>query len=91
MDKVNNYNFEVKTIRFGQPRPYADSEYEFEITSECGEWVVKQFCTNILKQCTQDYAHWNKNDANSYFGGYYTFSKTSDNTYKYYVKKPFCD
>lgn len=85
------YTFKVKTIRSGQPRRYADSEFEYEITSDCGLFAVKQFCINILRPKRQEYKDWNKNDASSYFAGYYTFEKTGDNTYRYYVKEPFCD
>jgi hypothetical protein len=80
----------IKSIREGQPRPYADSEYEYEIEVEnCSEHMVKQFCTKALRPCSQTRAEWNTNDANSYFRGYYEFSAIGDNKYRYYVKSPY--
>ena len=88
---MKEFKFQVNTIREGQPRPYADSEYEYEIISDCGEFAVRQFCTNILRAKRQEYKDWDRHNADSYFAGYYRFAKTGDNTYKYYVKEPFCD
>lgn len=89
--KEIRYLFDVKVIREGQPRPYADSEYEYEIISEQSEFMVKRFCTYCLKECHQAYSQWDKSNADSYFRGYYVFDKTDENTYKYRVKQPFCD
>ncbi len=45
------YRLLVKVIREGQPRPYADSEYEYEIEAEgCNEYTVKEFCTSWREQ-----------------------------------------
>ncbi len=86
------YRLSVKVIREGQPRPYADSEYEYEIEAEnCSEYAVKEFCTGFLRYCKQTRAEWKRDDANSYFHGYYEFSKIGENKYRYYVKEPFCD
>lgn len=80
----------IKVLREGQPRPYADSEYEYEIEVEnCPEFTVKQFCTKILRPCTQTRAEWKTDNAGSYFGGYYEFSAIGDNKYRYYVKSPY--
>lgn len=89
--KIEKYNFEVTTIKFGQPRPYADSEYEYEIVSDCSEVTVKAFCTSMLMQCRQTYEQWIRHNADSYFAGYYRFSKIADNKYRYFVLRPFCD
>ena len=86
------YRLSVKVIREGQPRRYADSEYEYEIEAEnCNEYAVKDFCTRFLRYCKQTRAEWKRDDANSYFHGYYEFSKIGENKYRYYVKEPFCD
>ena len=86
------FKLSVKVIREGQPRPYADSEYEYEIEAEnCSEYYVKEFCTGFLRYCKQTRAEWHLDDANSYFHGYYEFSKIGENKYRYYVKEPFCD
>ena len=89
---MRQFNISVEVVREGQPRPYADSEYEYKIKAEnCGEFTVKQFCTKVLKQCTQTREEWDTHNADSYFRGYYTFTKTGENEYKYYVNQPFCD
>lgn len=88
---MKEYNFQVEIIRAGQPRKYADSEYEYVVTSDQPEFVVKQFCTGVLRPKKQTYKDWDKNNASSYFSGYYTFGKIGDNAYRYYVKEPFCD
>lgn len=88
-----NYYFDVEVKQAGQPRPYADSEYEYEIVSTRPEHEVKAFCTKILRPCSQTFKEWseNKNSAASYFAGYYVFEKTGDNTYRYFKKEPFAD
>lgn len=53
MSKITNYNFSVETIRAGQPRPYANSEYEYIVKSELPEGTVRNFCTHVLYPCTQ--------------------------------------
>lgn len=85
---------EIETIRSGQPRPYADSYYEYILTVDgMAEFEVKEYCTKILKPCCQPYAKWvaEKNNAAVYFGGYYNFEKIADNKYRYYKLEPFCD
>jgi len=82
----------IKTLRYGQPRSYADSEYEYEIEADgMSEFDVKQYCTKVLKPCNQTREQWHTNDADSYFHGYYEFSKISENKYRYYKKEPFTD
>jgi len=89
---MNELSIKVKTLKFGQPRAYADSEYEYEITVEnCSEFLVKNFCTKVLRPCNQTIAQWDPKDANSYFHGYYEFSKIGENKYRYYKKEPFTD
>lgn len=90
-ERIQQFNFEVKTLKCGQPRPYANSEYEYEITSDCSEFTVKRFCTNILRPCSQTYDEWDENDMDSYFRGYYRFEKIGDNKYRYYKLEPFTD
>lgn len=84
------FKIAVKVIRVGQPRQYADSEYEYEIEVEnCSEYMVKLFCTSCLRPCKQTRAEWNISDADSYFQGYYEFSKIGENRYWYYKKEPY--
>ena len=40
--KTKDYKYNVEIIKAGQPRPYADSEYQYVITSDCGEYNLKQ-------------------------------------------------
>lgn len=80
----------IKTIREGQPRAYADSEYEYEIEVEnCSEFMVRQFCTKVLRPCSQTKVEWNVNDVDSYFRGYYELSKIGENKYRYYKREPY--
>lgn len=76
MKEENEFSIKVKVIREGQPRAYADSEYEYEIEADCGDDMVKNFCTKVLRPCSQACTGWNTNDANSYFHGCYKFSRT---------------
>lgn len=79
----------IKVIREGQSRPYDDSEYEYEIEAEnCGD-MLKEFCTKVLNPCNQTRAEWNTGDADSYFHGYYEFSKIGENKYRYYRNEPY--
>lgn len=85
---------EIETIRSGQPRPYADSYYEYILTVEgMSEFDVKAYCTRILSPCGQTHGEWyeGKNNAATYFAGYYTFEKIGDNKYRYLRVSPFCD
>lgn len=89
--QIKDKSFTIKTIRKGQPRPYADSEYEYEITVEnVSEFEILQYCTKVLKPCNQTKEQWDIHDVNGYFSGYYTFSKIGENKYRYYVLKPYC-
>lgn len=74
---MRDYNFKVKIIKEGQPRPYADSEYEYIITSELPERLVKLFCIHVLREP----------DSVSE----YEFKKVDENTYNYYICIPFMD
>lgn len=88
---MKEFALHITVLREGQPRAYADSEYEYEIEADCGEFMVKEFCTKILRPCSQTRDQWDTNNANSYFHGYYQFSKIGGNKYKYYKKEPFTD
>lgn len=85
------YKFKVTCLQAGQQRRYGDSYYEFEVETDEGEAMAKRFCTNVLHPCRQAYKDWNKDSAESYFAGYYTFEKTGENKYHYKVTEPFCD
>jgi hypothetical protein len=74
---MKEYNFNVKVIREGQPRRYADSEYEYIVTSTLPERLVKLFCIHVLREPTSI--------------GEYEFKKVDENTYNYYICIPFMD
>lgn len=83
---------EIQTVRYGQPRAYADSEYEFIVKVDgMNEYNVQTYCTQVLYPCSQTIMQWDKEDPGSYFSGYYSFEKVKDNVYKYYVFRPYCD
>jgi Lar family restriction alleviation protein len=95
MNNVKKINMKNEKIREGQPRPYADSEYEFIIKADgMTEFEIKKYCMAILEPCSQTYEEWMKdknNSADVYFRGYYEFEKLSDGRYRYYVLSPYCD
>lgn len=87
-------SIEIETLRAGQPRRYADSEYEYILTVDgMSEFEAKKYCTEILQPCKQTKQEWieGKDSADVYFLGYYTFEKIGDNKYRYYMLRPFCD
>ena len=87
------YTFVVTEIRGGQPREYADSDYEYLITSDQPEKAVKRFCTGFLKPHKQAKENWKRytEDTPSYFRGYYEFEKRDTHTYWYHVHIPYAD
>lgn len=94
MINIRKITIEIETVRSGQPRPCADSEYEYILTIEgMSEFEVERYCTTILRSCKNTYQTWseNKNDPSIHFGGYYRFEKLEDGKYRYYVLQPYCD
>ena len=78
MSAKKDYTFSVETIRAGQPRPYADSKSVL---------YMRPPFTNATERRLEIV----KGRPGQLFNGYYTFQKIDENTYKYYVFKPFCD
>ena len=93
MEDKKKYEFDVETLQYGQARPYADSIYDYIITSEESERTVREFCTKVLLPHSQPYDEWEpfSEDPSSYFYGYHTFEKIKDNKYRYRVVKPYMD
>ena len=93
MRDKKKYEFDVETLQYGQARPYADSIYDFIVTSDVTERTVKEFCTEVLLPHSQPYDEWEpfSEDPTSYFYGYHTFEKIKDNKYRYRVVQPFTD
>ena len=80
----------------GQSKPYADGEYEWELTTkeDIDEAELLAFCQRLLRKNTQTYEEWRRghNDSASiYFKGYYTLIKKSSDTWIYTVVEPYCD
>ena len=85
----------MKVRSHGQPRPYADSEYRWELTTkeDIDEAELLAFCQRLLRKNTQTYEEWRKGNisASVYFRGYYTLIKRSSDTWIYRVVEPYCD
>ena len=83
---------EIKKVSGGQLRPYSDSVYVFEVTSDKPEDEVEKHCTQEVKRCN------NKSQGGRFDGScsfpfglnsYYKFSKVTDNKYRYTVCEPY--
>ena len=86
----------MKVRSHGQPRPYADSEYRWELTTkeDIDEAELLAFCQRLLRKNTQTYEEWRRghnNSASIYFRGYYTLFKRTSDTWIYRVVEPYCD
>ena len=85
----------IKTRVAGQPKPYADSEYEWELTTkeDIDEAELLAFCQRLLRKNTQTYEEWRRGNvsASIYFRGYYTLVKRTSDTWIYRVVEPYCD
>ena len=86
----------MKVRSHGQPRPYADSEYRWELTTkeDIDEAELLAFCQRLLRKNTQTYEEWRRGHNNStsiYFRGYYTLVKKKPDTWIYRVVEPYCD
>lgn len=89
----------IKQLKHGQPRPYADSEYLWEIKFVGGEVhsghidILKRFCTQILHPCGQHKSNWKtyQEDPKSYFAGYWEFVDKGNDTFEYQVFYPYAD
>ena len=86
----------IKTRAAGQSKPYADSEYEWELTTkeDIDEAELLAFCQRLLRKNTQTYEEWRKghNDsATVHFRGYYKLTRRSAKSWVYEVVEPYCD
>ena len=86
----------MKVRSHGQSKPYADSEYEWELTTkeDIDEAELLAFCQRLLRKNTQTYEEWRRghnNSASIYFRGYYTLVKRTSDTWIYRVVEPYCD
>ena len=85
----------MKVRSHGQPRPYADSEYRWELTTkeDIDEAELLAFCQRLLRKNTQTYEEWRRGNvsASIYFRGYYTLVKRNSDTWIYTVVEPYCD
>ena len=90
---MNKFLITWDVLRAGQPRPYADSIYEYKVYSDKSEEDVERFCKTMIKPCSQK-----ANPGDSFSGSsdfphgmnsYYAFRKLSENTYQYLVCVPY--
>lgn len=86
----------INLLQDGQPRPYADHYYIWEIETggEVCQKDMEVFCQTYLRKNTNPFSEWKKNRGNSadeYFKGYFKLTFSPDSrTYRYTVMEPFC-
>lgn len=85
-----------KVLRAGQARAYQDSVYDFEITSDEPENIVKTYCLTKLRRVKTEnekkgYTHNGTCGFEFGLNSFYTFNKFGENKYRYTVTEPFCD
>lgn len=77
----------IKTRAAGQSKTYADSEYEWGLTTkeDIDEAELLAFCQRLLRKNTQTYEEWRRGNisASVYFRGYYTLVKRTSDTWIY--------
>jgi hypothetical protein len=95
---MKEYKFKVETKRAGQPRPYADSEYVYEVTSDCSERVIKAFCNEVLRKSYPRSEMPNpfagelvrfENITNNNAGKSFYEEKDKEDTYIYHVREEY--
>lgn len=81
MDRKTTYCFEVETVRSGQPRPYADSIYEYIVTNKCeinySAAVIENFCKGFLRPPVRF------TDSPCVFDSRETFEQIGDRKFRY--------
>ena len=82
----------VTTLKYGQPRPYADHEYEFVIDTTLSEEELKTFCKNYpCAGCSKEEFDLRSGDLSVYFGGWHKITRLSDGRYRYFACMPYAD
>jgi hypothetical protein len=82
-------SFDVCVIRSGQPRPYADSVYEYEIINKSETKFDKSF---VLKLCVQFLRKTvPEKEKTGWWEAHYTFEQIDDRTFRYVVVEPYTD
>lgn len=71
---MKEYKFNVETIESGQRKSYGDSFYTYKVTSTEPEWVVKTFCTKVLKPSFEK-----KDMPDPFYGELLEFKKITNN------------
>jgi hypothetical protein len=80
----------------GQKRPYGDSFYEYEVTSDRPAEEVERVCRDSIYKCGLTEEQWRKENRenpsmDNHFRSHYVFKKTGDGKYFYQVCFPFAD
>ena len=86
MNRELTFTFRVRTLASGQPRPFADTRYLYEITSPLPPATVKKFCTSLLHPCKVEC-----NPQHCPLVPYYRFERMDQDRYRYGVTFPYCD
>jgi len=97
MNSKMRVEFEVETLRSGQPRAYADSEYEYLVKGRISDeanphWTELQlyqvlaFCRSMLRQCEYE-----SGTPGLTLDARYTLNQEPDGRWRYHVREPFCD
>lgn len=89
MADKQTYVFEVETIKSGQPRKYADEEYEFIVTNKCeteySPHVIERFCKGFLRPPIRF------KDSPCWADSVESFEKIDNRTFRYKQRVPFTD
>ena len=89
------FNIEVKKIRSGQPKPYADSVLEYQIIVSGDlpndiDIIIEEFCTKSLTHCNTKYS-----DERMLCDSYYSFNVNlldeNNKKYDFIVTSPYLD
>jgi hypothetical protein len=92
MMENKTHTIEWEEIRYGQPRPYADTINEFLISSGESERMVKTFCTKFLDPSKNEEPNALHNGLCNFPHGlesFFTFTRTVEGKYLYIVTHPF--
>ncbi len=86
----NQFSISWEVIRAGQPRPYADSIYEYKVYSESSEQRILAYCTRILRPAEHKGSNFSGScDFPHGLSPFYAFKKIVGNTYHYIVCQPY--
>lgn len=82
----------VTMLKCGQPRPYADSEYEYILDTNLSQEELRVFCKDYpcAGRSKKEFTAMKGNLA-VYFAGWSEITKISEGKYRYYAYRPYAD